>query len=345
VERALMTRRTGPSRSLFVRSGLAAVAAAGFVPAALGAQTQRHLRVIYFPAADVLPLWVGIAKGFFAQQGLTLALTPTPGSVYQFQHLSAGDFDIAITAIDNAIAYDEGQGQAELQKPAGFVAFLGGDNALLRLYARPEIRSYADLKGKTIAVDALTTGFAFVLRKMLAVNGLAEGDYTLAPAGGTLERYKQLTSTTTYAATLLTPPFDLQAAGQGFKNLGEAIGVLGHYQGIVSVASSAWLAGHPDAAVGYIRGILAALQWLYQPSNQGEAVGILAESLEIPLGIAARLFPVVVDRVGGLHPTGAVDLDGVRTVLALRSTYGKPQKTLNDPRKYYDEQYYRRALS
>lgn len=300
--------------------------------------------MIYFPAADVLPLWVGIEKGFFAQHGVTLALTPTPGSVYQFQHLSAGDFDIAITAIDNAIAYDEGQGQAQLQNPADFVAFLGGDNALLRLYARPEIRSYADLKGKTLAVDALTTGFAFVLRKMLAANGLEEGDYTLAPAGGTLERYNQLTSTSTYAATLLTPPFDLQARSQGFKNLGEAIGVLGHYQGIVSVASTEWLTKHPEATVGYIRGALGALQWLYQPENQGEAVAILAEKMQIPLVVAARLFPVVVGS-GGLDPSGAVDLEGVRTVLALRSTYGKPQKTLSDPLKYYDDRYFRRAMS
>jgi ABC-type nitrate/sulfonate/bicarbonate transport system substrate-binding protein len=332
------------TRARFVGSALAAGAAAGLVPARVAAQTTK-LRVIYFPAADVLPLWVGIAKGFYAQQGLELALTPTPGSVYQFQHLSAGDFEIAVTAIDNAIAYDEGQGQAPLPKPADFVAFLGGDNALLRLYARPEITSYAALKGKTIAVDALTTGFAFVLRKMLAAHGLDEGDYTLAPAGGTLERYKQLTTTSTYAATLLTPPFDLLAHAQGFNDLGTAISVLGHYQGIVSVASAAWLATHADAAVAYVRGTLAALRWLYDPKNQAEAVMLLVDNLHVEPRVAVELYPIIVDRAGGLAPLGAVDLDGVRTVLSLRSTYGKPQKALTDADKYYDDRFYRRALT
>jgi ABC-type nitrate/sulfonate/bicarbonate transport system substrate-binding protein len=333
------------SRARFVGSGLAAGMLAGAVPLRAAAQTKTTLRVIYFPAADVLPVWAGIAQGFYAQQGLTLALTPTPGSVYQFQHLSAGDFEIAVTAIDNAIAYDEGQGQAPLPKPADFVAFLGGDNALLRLYARPEIATYAALKGKTIAVDALTTGFAFVLRKMLAAGGLHEDDYTLAPAGGTFERFKQLMATNTYAATLLTPPFDLQARAQGFNNLGEAIGVLGHYQGIVSVASASWLANHGDAAVGYVRATLAALRWLYEPVNEPAAVRLLVENLHVSPEVAAQLYPIVVNRAGGLDPLGAVDLEGIRTVLTLRSAYGKPQKSLTDAGKYYDDRFYRRALT
>jgi ABC-type nitrate/sulfonate/bicarbonate transport system substrate-binding protein len=339
-----VSARAGFSRAHFVGSALAASTVAGLAPLRAAAESTT-LRVIYFPAADVLPVWIGIAKGFYAQQGLSLALTPTPGSVYQFQHLSSGDFEIALTAIDNAIAYDEGQGQAPLPKPADFVAFLGGDNALLRLYARPEITTYADLKGKTIAVDAPTTGFAFVLRKMLAAHGLSEGDYTFAPAGGTLERYKQLTAGNAYAATLLTPPFDLQARAQGFNNLGEAIGILGHYQGIVTVASAAWLANHADAAVGYVRGTLAALRWLYDRKNEPEAVMLLVENLGITPRVAVQLYPVVVNRSGGLDPLGAVDLEGIRTVLALRSTYGKPQKTLSDAAKYYDDRFYRRALT
>lgn len=186
------------SRATFTRSALAATAAAASgLPA--GAQTPKNLRVIYFPSADILPWYIALCKGFFAAHGVQVTMTPTPGSVYQFQHMSAGDFDIALTAIDNAIAYDEGQGQAPLPKPADFIAFMGGDNATL-----------SDLRGKPIAVDALTTGFAFVLRKMLEANGLHDGDYTLVPAGGTLQRFQRITTTPDFAATLLTVPFDIQ---------------------------------------------------------------------------------------------------------------------------------------
>ena len=96
-----------------------------------------------------------------------MTLTPTPGSVYQFQHLSAGDFEIGSTALDNIVAYDEGEGEAPLPNPADFAAIMGGDSGFLQLWARPEIGSYADLRGKLLAVDAIRTGFTFVLRRML----------------------------------------------------------------------------------------------------------------------------------------------------------------------------------
>jgi hypothetical protein len=35
----------------------------------------------------------------------------------------------------------------------------------------------------------------------------------------------------------------------------------------------------------------------------------------------------------------------MRTVLELRSEYGRPQKTLADPQRYVDTRYYDQALS
>jgi hypothetical protein len=65
---------------------------------------------------------------------------------------------------------------------------MGGDNAFLHLVVRSDINSYADLRGKALSVDALTTGFAFVLRKTLVLNGLAERDVTFERAGGALQK-------------------------------------------------------------------------------------------------------------------------------------------------------------
>jgi hypothetical protein len=36
-------------------------------------------------------------------------------------------------------------------------------------------------------------------------------------------------------------------------------------------------------------------------------------------------------------------LEGVRTVLSLRSEYGNPHKYLSDPSKYFDLRYYEMA--
>jgi len=45
------------------------------------------------------PLWAGQSRGFFAEQGLAVALTSTPNSVFQLTGLIGGEFDIAMTAI------------------------------------------------------------------------------------------------------------------------------------------------------------------------------------------------------------------------------------------------------
>src|SRR5579863_2348720 len=139
--------RTMTSRRRFIES-TAALGSLAVSPAAAFAQsTPTNVRVIFFGVASNLPVWCGIAKGFFAKQNLNVTTEITPSSVYMFQHLSAGDFDIAVTAMDNVVAYDEGQGAPEVNSPSDFVAFMGGDSGMLSLWSRPDIRGYADLKG------------------------------------------------------------------------------------------------------------------------------------------------------------------------------------------------------
>jgi hypothetical protein len=46
----------------------------------------------------------------------------------------------------------------------------------------------------------------------------------------------------------------------------------------------------------------------------------------------------------GFAPNARFDSEGTRRVLELRSRYGKPEKKLSDPMKYYDGQYYEAAF-
>src|SRR5262245_2563101 len=68
----------------------------------------QSVSVIVFPEGFNWPM----DKGYFARGGIEVVLTPTPNSVFQLTNLNDGKFDIAMTAIDNVIAYMEGQGEA-----------------------------------------------------------------------------------------------------------------------------------------------------------------------------------------------------------------------------------------
>jgi ABC-type nitrate/sulfonate/bicarbonate transport system substrate-binding protein len=126
------------------------------------------IKVIVFPGGFNLPLWTAIDRQFFKSYGIEIEPHYTTSSMEQLSGLISGRWEIALTGFDNIVAYQEGQGEAKIDVTPDLFAFMGGDSAFLRLVVQPDIASYADLRGKTLSVDALTTGFAFVLRKMLA---------------------------------------------------------------------------------------------------------------------------------------------------------------------------------
>jgi ABC-type nitrate/sulfonate/bicarbonate transport system substrate-binding protein len=300
------------------------------------------LQVIIFPGGQNWPLWVAQDKGFFARENIEVTLTPTPGSVFQLTNLIAGKFDIGLTAPDNVIAYQEGQGEAPVEGTPDLFAFMGGSNAFLRLVVLPEIKSYADLRGKELSVDALTTGFAFVLREMLEKGGLKEDDYKLVRVGGTLERWEALKEKK-HAGTLLNSPFDLIAEPLGFRKLGNGIDVLGHYEGMVGAARRSWARTHGDQLVGFIRAYVTSLGWLYDRGNKAEAIEILHRQIpQMSPELASKIYEVFFAPSGGMDPRAKLDMEGLRTVLKLRSKYTKT--TPADPARYYDLSYYERAL-
>jgi len=300
-------------------------------------------KVIIFPGGSNLPLWIAQEQGFFAREGVKVELTPTPGSVYQMTGLISGDFDIALTAMDNVVAYAEGEGEVQVDGQQDLVVFMGGDNGFLRLVTRPEIRTYADLKGKRLSVDAVTTGYAFVLRKVLEVNGLREEDYTLVPAGGVLQRWQAL-ARGEHDGTLLISPLEVLARQQGLHLLGNALDLLGRYQGMVGATRRAWASVHRDELVGYIRAYVAALAWLYDSVNRSAALELLMRNASLSPTLAEEAYTILVDPVRGCAPAARLDSDGIQTVLALRSQYSKAHTTLGDPAKYLAVEYHERAL-
>ena len=292
------------------------------------------VRVIAFASPALLPVYAAIDRGFYARENVVVTVTTTPGSIYQFQHFSAGDFDVATTAMDNVIAYDAGQGEAPLANPPDFVAICGGDNGFLRFYGRPEIQTAAALKGKTLGVDAVSTGYAFVLRAMLAASGLHDADYTLLPLGNTPARLKALVDGTV-AATIISAPFDHQADAQGMRSLGDVYRTIGPYQGVVHATRRTWLRDHAATVQAYLRGTHAGLAWAFAPAHRDEALALLVSRGGMTADVAAVMLPLML-APGGMNPTGAIDVAGVRNVLALRGRYATPAKKLGDPRDYYD---------
>jgi ABC-type nitrate/sulfonate/bicarbonate transport system substrate-binding protein len=220
---------------------------------------------------------------------------------------------------------------------------MGGDNGFLSLVTVPEVRNVTDLKGRTVSVDARTTGYAFVLFDLMKRKGLNDADYKVEKAGGVLQRWEALKEKR-HDGTLLLTPFDFIAKANGFNVLEYAIDAYGHYQGLVGASRRAWAAENPHKVQAFIKGYASGVDFLLDPKNKADAIAILRKRLpQMSEQLSDQSYSYMAGPKG-FTPKAKIDMDGVQKVLQLRSVYGEPKKALTDPTKYYDSRYYDAAM-
>jgi ABC-type nitrate/sulfonate/bicarbonate transport system substrate-binding protein len=205
------------------------------------------------------------------------------------------------------------------------------------------VKRFADLKGKTLSVDAMTTGYAFVLRELIARAGLQESDVHFVSAGGTGNRYRDLIAGK-QDGTLLRTPFELLAKDKGFRPLATADG-LGPYLGTVAAARKQWASDNDAATIGFIRGYRAGLAWASDPKNRAIAEAILVANIrDMTPALAKRSYDVLFAPRSGLIRDMSLDPARIRTVLALRSKFAERKKVLDDPTRYIETSYRDKAF-
>lgn len=306
---------------------------------------RERLSVIVFPGGFNLPLYVAEEKGFFDREGLAVTMTPTPNSVFQMTSLIRGDFDVAMTAFDNVVAYNEGQIDSKEPLDADVVAVSGGDRGFLSLVASGACADVAGLKGKRVAVDALTTGYAFVLLEMLERNAVAREGVEFVKFGGVADRFRGLMEHE-FDATLLVTPFDIMAEKVGFRALATAAELLGSYQGVVAAVNRRWAQENQGKLTGFIRAQIRGVRWLSDARNRDEAIQILRKFVPLmTVELAAHCCAVMIDSAGGFQADVAIDEEGMQTVVSLRQKYSGASLHRPSPRDHTDLGYYEKAMS
>src|SRR5262249_34003124 len=126
--------------------------------------------------------------------------------------LDRGEVDVTQTATPYLI-------QAVLKgSPAAAIAGTTA-NPIYSLIAKPEIKSFADLKGKTIGLSLPIDTISISTRKLLAQNGVSETDYRVKELVGSPARAACLKSGECDAVPLGQPD-DLIAVKDGYRRLG-----------------------------------------------------------------------------------------------------------------------------
>ena len=297
------------------------------------------IRVNTFPNAKALPVYVGITRGFFAKYGLAVEVEHTESSQSQRAGLAAGRFQIAQAALDNAVA------MIEVAK-RDVVIVSGGDSGMNEFFVQPGIASFADLRGKTIVVDAPDTAYALQAKKLLLRNGLKEGtDYTVKQVGAVSFRYKAMIEDKSNAGGILNLPFTVEAAAKGLVSLGRLVDLLGPYQAAGAFVMRPWAREHGPELEKYLAGYVESLRWIRDTANRTTAVDLLVDKLKLQRGIAERTYDLLIDPVSGFTPDAKFDVEGFRNMLALRAEIERKAETeAVSPERYVDLHYYDAAM-
>src|SRR5215475_4337865 len=303
------------------------------------AQEPAIVRVNTFPNAKALPFHAGIAKGIFLKHGIKLEVAFTDNSKNQRDGLAAGRFDVAQSALDNAVA------MIEVAKQDVMIVG-GGDSGMNEFFVQPEVRSFADLRGRILVVDAPDTAYALQAKKILALHGLRAGaDYTVRPVGAGAFRFKAMQESRDNAAAILNLPFTVQAEAIGLRSLGRTVDLLGPYQAGGAFVMRDWARQNGATLERYIAGYVAALRWVRDPANRAEAVGLLMEKFSLPQAVAARTYDLLVDPGFGFNVDARFDPEGFRNLLALRAEIQRKGEAAVAQETYVDLGYYGRALA
>ena len=269
--------------------------AATAAPAATAPAPSAPTPLRYSIAARTAPLWhvfATVSKGFFTAESLDTDVQVIPIATAS-PALVSGSLDIAGMPLDTLV----------LTQGAGDTVGIGSETEtpIYSLVGGLGVNTPTDLREKAVAASGPTSGNTAVLKKMLTALGLAPTEYQVLNVSGTPDRYAALHSGQVGAA-LLTQPFDIQAAAEGYQTLARSPEFVPNSQYTLYNARRPWVEQNRPVAVRFLRAVMRGIRWLYDPANQAEAERILMAETSADARIAAQLYDLYLREVKIYRP-------------------------------------------
>ncbi|MGA7487291.1 MAG: ABC transporter substrate-binding protein [Xanthobacteraceae bacterium] len=266
------------------RSLSAALLAGAVIAAAPAARAETvTVGMVGAVSATHWPIHIGLTKGYYAAEDLKLDLVFIQSSAALVQQLTGGSLDLALSTglADPIRAIDKGSPIAivriEMQAPP------------YALLAKPAIKNWADLKGKTISIGGPKDITRIYLERMAGPNGIRPGDYDTVFAGATSARFSALQSGAVDAAILL-PPFNFYAESAGFTNLGLTIDYARELPFAGAVVGRSWAASHQSTLAKVLSVHNKSMAWFADLQNRAEAIKIMVDASKLKEADVAKSY-------------------------------------------------------
>jgi len=288
-------------------------------------------------AVSSLYRFIAERQGFLARESIAIEVRAiVGGTANMVAALDRGEVDVTQTATPYLIqAVLAGSDAVAI---AGEVA-----NPVYSLIAKPEIKSFADLKGRLIGLSLPIDTISISTRKLLALKGLAAADYRVKELVGTPVRAACLKSGECDAVPLGQPD-DLIAMTSGYRRLGLTTEAVAAFQFEVIAARRQFAQQHAEILTRFVRALADAFRFIRDPVHRDDVAKAIVEltgaSDEIAHETLALYF--VPDR-GVLPRQAEIDRNGLAQVIAFMGEGGSIKPPLPPPERFIDLRYLKAA--
>lgn len=268
-------------RERFLSGALAASGAAiAPVVRAEAAPERPNLRFgIAVDSAFYLPEYVAAAKTW-AREGLSVELAAFRGDAQVSQALAGDSIDVMVASTIGLITMISAN-----QPVQGFYAGLG--YAGFTWVARPEIKRWSDLKGKSMGIATYGSLNDSLSRYALTKHGLTpDRDVHMIQAGTAANCYQALLAGR-LDSTILSAPYTWNAQGAGMTTLGtQAAEVTPVWPTQIFSAKKQFISENPNTILAVLRAYVNAVRLIRK--DKAYAASVLVDRLKLTPADATR---------------------------------------------------------
>lgn len=267
--------------------------------------------------ASTWPFLIAEQEGFFVKESIDFKRVIGGNTTATTQALVGGSTDIAQMNLVNLLGANSAGAD---------LVVIAGDSTvpIYTLIVHPSIKSYADLKGKRLAVTGPTDPLNYIFARMLAANGLTPADYELIGLGGAPQRLAAVQNGGV-AGALVNQPSDFIALASGFNSLGLSTDYVDNFQYTITGARRDWAQKNRPLVVRFLRAYLKACEFFYDPKNKEAAVRALAERTKSDKEEAEKTYALYMKTKKTIPRDGGVDVQGARKVAESWKDFGLPK--------------------
>ena len=281
---------------------------------------------ILTPTAAEWPLYITQAEGFFKDEGLNVSIVQGNSPPNVINMVATGGVNLADNGCDSefvAIAHG---------LPIKIISPMFTTNPY-SLVVLPSIKTWADLKGKSVMLGTKQDVTAIALGSLAAPHGLKLDDFQIVIGGNSTARYAGLISGNVQGA-MLGQPYDLLAESKGNTILATASDTIKNWAFTCVVTNNDFAAKNRAVVVKFLRAVRKGIQYGY--AHKDGAVAVLVNETKIDPVIAARAWDVDFGKWKAFDPGLKISPSALQTVGGYQVQFGiipalPAMKDLYDP--------------